>query len=245
MHETIMGRQKIILALDVDTAGRAVELVSELKDEVGAFKVGLELFNRAGPGIFDELRAAGAERIFYDCKFHDIPNTISGASRAVAAMGIWMFNVHCTGGAAMMRAAVEAAREESDKLGLARPLVMGVTLLTSIDQQALELEIGVEQPLASYVVHLAALARQAGLDGVIASPHEIELIRAACGPELLIVTPGVRPVGAETADQKRVLTPTEAVRRGADYLVIGRPITGAADRVSAAREIAHEILLAG
>ena len=230
-----MSKDKIIVPLDVDSAEKAIKLVEILKDEVGAFKVGLELVNSAGLGIFNEIRAAGAEKIFYDCKFHDIPNTVAGASRAVARFGVWMFNVHCSGGSAMMNAAKNAAIEESERLGMNPPVVIGVTLLTSIDQQALNNEIGVSGTVADQVVSMARLAKAAGLDGVVASPHEIELIRSACGPDFMIITPGVRPAGADMGDQKRVMTPKEAIEKGADYLVIGRPIIKADDPKMAAR----------
>jgi len=236
-----LSKEKIILPLDVDTAEKAVELAKLLKDEVGAFKVGLELINSAGLGIFDQIRQAGAKKIFYDCKFHDIPNTVAGASRAAAKFGVWMFNVHCSGGFAMMKAAKDAAVEESAKLGKPCPLVIGVTVLTSIDQTVLNDEMRVSGTVADQVVNLAKLAKKAGLDGVVASPHEIELIRAACGPDFLIVTPGVRPAGAAIGDQKRVMTPVEAVAKGADYLVIGRPIIKAEDPKSAAASIAASI----
>ncbi|MCL5104501.1 MAG: orotidine-5'-phosphate decarboxylase [Armatimonadetes bacterium] len=233
-----MNKDKIIIPLDVDTPKKAVALVEMLKDDVGAFKVGLELINSAGLGIFDKIRTAGAERIFYDCKLHDIPNTVAGASRAIAKMGVWLFNVHCAGGFSMMKAAKDAVLEESEKMGVAPPKVIGVTVLTSIDQAVLNDEIGIPGTVADEVVHLAKLAKEAGLDGVVASPHEIELIREACGPDFMIVTPGVRPTGGDIGDQKRVMTPDEAVRRGADYLVIGRPITKADDPRAAARAIA-------
>ena len=236
-----MSKDKIILPLDVDTAEKAIDLVKLLKDDVGAFKVGLELVNCAGLGIFDQIRQSGAGRIFYDCKFHDIPNTVAGASRAAARLGVWMINVHCAGGFAMMKAAKDAGVEESAKLGKPCPLVIGVTVLTSIDQAALSDEVGMPGTVAGQVVRLARLAQRAGLDGVVSSPHEIELIRAACGPNFLIVTPGVRPAGADIGDQKRVMTPSEAVARGADYLVIGRPIIKADDPKSAAQSIAADI----
>lgn len=236
-----MSKEKIILPLDVDSIGKAVELASLLKDDVGAFKVGLELINSAGFGVFDAIREAGAARIFYDCKFHDIPNTVAGASRAAAKLGVWMFNVHCAGGFAMMKAAKEAAVETAGKLGLDQPLVIGVTVLTSIDQATLNDDIRVPGTVADQVVHLARLAREAALDGVVASPHEIELIRAACGPDFVIVTPGVRPAGADIGDQKRVMTPSEAIAKGSDYLVIGRPITAAADPKAAAQAVANEM----
>lgn len=236
-----MSKEKIILPLDVDSADKAIDLVRTLKDDVGAFKVGLELVNSAGFGIFDQIKQAGAGKIFYDCKFHDIPNTVAGASRGATRLGVWMFNVHCAGGYAMMKAAKDAARAESDKLGIPCPVVIGVTILTSIDQAVLNDEIRTPGSVADQVVHYAKLAREAGLDGVVASPHEIELIRAACGPDCLIVTPGVRPAGADIGDQKRVMTPSEAVAKGADYLVIGRPITKADNPKSAAQAIAAEM----
>lgn len=241
-QEMYMGKDRIIVALDVDSPDKAMELVEKLSGKVGAYKVGLELVTSAGPGMVDLLRSAGADRIFYDCKFHDIPNTVSGAARSAARLGVWMFNVHCSGGSAMMKAAAEAAREQAERLKVKPPLVMGVTVLTSIDQQAMETELGIDVPVVDHVVHLATLAKKSGLDGVVASPLETERIRQACGPGFLIVTPGVRPAEAEMADQKRVLTPGEAIKRGADYLVIGRPITKADDPAAAAAKIAREIL---
>ena len=236
------SRERVVVALDVDTADKAIALVELLKDNVGAFKIGLELVNAAGLGVFEAVRKSGGAKIFYDSKFHDIPNTVAGASRAAARLGVWMFNVHCAGGVAMMKAAKDAAVEESAKLGVNPPLVIGVTVLTSIDQQVLNEEMRVAGSVTDQVVHMAKLAKEAGLDGVVASPYEIELIRAACGPGFVIVTPGVRPIGADIGDQKRVMTPKEAVAKGADYLVIGRPITKADDPKAAAREIAAELV---
>lgn len=236
-----MSRNKIIVALDVDNVDKAVALVDKLKDEVGAFKIGLELANSAGLSVIEAVKSAGAERIFYDCKFHDIPNTVAGASRAAAKLGVWMFNVHCSGGSAMMKAAVDAAFNTANDTGAKKPLLIGVTVLTSIDRDTLNMEMRVAGTVAEQVVSLAKTAKESGLDGVVASPHEIELIRKECGPDFVIVTPGVRPAGADIGDQKRVMTPDEAVKRGADYLVIGRPITGATDPAQAAREIAASI----
>jgi len=236
-----LAKDKIILALDVDSETKAVGLVRSLADEVGAFKVGLELFNSTGPDIFLRLKQAGAERIFYDCKFHDIPNTVAGASRAAATMGVWMFNVHTMGGSDMMKAAADAARSTAAQTGAPAPLVIGVTVLTSIDETILRDELVVCSDVRSQVAHLALLAKNSGLDGVVASPHEIGAIRDNCGTEFLIITPGVRPIGAAVGDQKRVMTPGEAIRKGADYVVIGRPITKADDSVAAARAIAAEI----
>lgn len=236
-----MGKDRIIVALDVDTEEKAIKLVEKLAGEVGAFKVGLELFNVAGPGIFDKLKAAGAENIFYDAKFHDIPNTVAGAVRAATRLSLWMLNVHCTGGKEMMKAAAQAAKDEASKLGIDPPKLIGVTVLTSIDPMILTDELRVASGLIDLVVHLAKLAKSSGLDGVVASPNEVQYIREACGPDFLIVTPGVRPAGTDIGDQKRVMTPAEASRAGASYLVIGRPITRADDSIQAARAIAAEL----
>lgn len=236
-----MSKERIIVALDVDTQEKAVELVKTLAGEVGVFKVGLELFNVTGPQIFPALKAAGADKIFYDAKLHDIPNTVASAARVATKNGIWMLNFHCSGGSAMMKAGAEAARDEAAKLGIEPPKIIGVTILTSIDVMTLTDELRVASGLVDQVVHFAKLAKSSGLDGVVASPHEIEYIRQACGPDFLIVTPGVRPAGADVADQKRVMTPAKAAEAGASYLVIGRPITRAEDPVAAARAIAAEM----
>ena len=238
MHPT----SKILLPLDTDTADKALALATALREEVAGFKVGLELINAAGFGLLDQLQVvAGPDaRIFYDCKFHDIPNTVAGASRAAARRGVWMMNVHASGGTAMMRAAVQAASEGARAAGVAKPLVVAVTVLTSIDAATLASELGVNGELSQQVVRLARLAQDSGCDGVVASPHEIGAIRDACGPEFQLVIPGVRPLGADVGDQKRVMTPGEAVRAGADFLVVGRPITAAPDPVAAARQINAE-----
>lgn len=236
-----MSKEKIIVALDVDSEKQAVELVKALKDEVGAFKVGLELFNAVGPSIFAALKKAGAENIFYDAKFHDIPNTTASAIRAAVKHGLWMLNMHCSGGSEMMKAGVEAAQKAADEFGTEKPKLIGVTVLTSIDTMTLMDELRVSSGLVRYVVHLAKLAKSSGLDGVVASPMEIEYIREACGSDFLIVTPGVRPAGSDKGDQKRVMTPAKARSAGADYLVIGRPITRAENPAAAARAIAAEI----
>lgn len=235
------AKDSIILALDVSGEREAVDLVNELKGYVGAVKVGMELFNSTGPRIIESLRDAGAERIFYDGKFHDIPNTVAGAARAAVRMGVWMFNVHTSGGSAMMRAAAEAAGDEAHRLGAERPIIIGVTVLTSISEQVLHDELSVPVLMENQVTHLALLAQSSGLDGVVASPHEIIPVKAACGPQFLVVTPGVRPQWAAGNDQKRIMTPAEAMANGADYLVIGRAITAAEDRHAAAERILAEI----
>ena len=236
---------RIIMALDVDNADKAVQLVTQLKDYVGVFKVGLELVNAAGLGIFDTLRQAGAQRFFYDAKLHDIPNTVAGAMRSIADIGVWCVTVHASGGAAMLKATVDAAYEQAQHSGLTPPKILAVTVLTSISETALKYELEVGTPLNEHVAHLAHLAHTAGCDGVIAAPQEIETIRSAVhDPNFLIVTPGVRPTGAAIGDQARVMTPGEAIRRGANYLVIGRPIVAAADPVEAAQRINEEIVAA-
>ncbi|MBQ0105536.1 MAG: orotidine-5'-phosphate decarboxylase [Armatimonadetes bacterium] len=232
-------KNKIIIPLDVDTEEKAVELVSSLKDHVGAFKVGLELINTAGFGIFDAIKKAGAEKIFYDCKFCDIPNTVKGASLGAVSKGVWMFNVHALGGYDMMKSAKDAALSKAQELNIPAPLVIAVTILTSINNDTLR-SIGVEKDVKQEVASLAKLAKDAGLDGVVCSPHEIEIIREACGKDFTIVTPGVRPKGSAIGDQKRVMTPLEAVTKGADYIVVGRPITKAENPVEAAKNLFSE-----
>ncbi len=233
---------RIICAVDVETGERALELVRALHGHVGVFKVGLELMTSAGISLIPRLRDAGAERIFYDGKLHDIPNTVAGAMRGVARLGAWCVTVHATGGAAMLRAAVETAAAVAAATGGERTLVLAVTVLTSISEDGLAHDLRVAMPMADYVTHLATMARDAGCDGVIASPLEIAAIRAAIpDPRFLIVTPGVRPAGAAIGDQSRVMTPARAIAAGASFLVIGRPIVAATDPASAARAIADEI----
>jgi len=234
-------KQRIILPLDVDNAPQALRMVEQLKDSVGAFKVGLELVNAAGPGIFEQLAEAGADRIFYDAKLHDIPNTGAGASRSIAARKLWMTNVHASGGLRMVAAAKDALHTTAASLGVAPPLLLAVTLLTSVSADELRDELHVSMDTAEYVVAMAKMAKQAGADGVVASPKEITAIRESCGVGFLIVTPGVRPAWTEAGDQRRVMTPGEAVKLGADYLVIGRPITAAANPADAAKRILEEI----
>lgn len=237
-------RERVILALDVDRADDAARLVERLRGSVGAFKVGLELVSSAGVGVFAKLKEAGADRIFYDAKLHDIPNTVAGAMRAIAKQELWMVNLHAAGGRRMIRAAVEALRTATAQFGIAPPLLIGVTLLTSLSAEELWEELGVRLSVEDYVAAMARLTQASGGQGVVASPQEIGAVRAACGPDFLIVTPGVRPAGAAAGDQRRTMTPSEAVRRGADYLVLGRPITAAPDPEEAARRIVDEIAAA-
>jgi orotidine-5'-phosphate decarboxylase len=230
----------ILVALDVDSADKALTLATSLRGEVGGFKIGKQLFTAVGPSIVRDITALG-EHVFLDLKFHDIPNTVAGAVSSAVATGAWMVNVHCSGGSKMMRAAAEAAATTADKLGRPRPLVIGVTVLTSMDEAALA-EVGTSRPVMDQVVHLATLAKAAGLDGVVASPLETSAIRAACGRDFAIVTPGIRAaadVGKD--DQARTMSAPEAVQAGATYLVIGRPITGAPDPQAAARAIRAQL----
>ena len=230
---------RVLVALDVDSSAKALALADTLRGTVAGYKIGKQLFTAEGPEVVRALTARG-DRVFLDLKFHDIPNTVAGAVRSAMATGAWMVNVHASGGSAMMRAAAEAAHDTAAKTGAARPLVIGVTVLTSMDEAALA-EVGTTRPVIEQVVHLARLAKASGLDGVVASPQEIAAIRTACGPDFHIVTPGIRPAGqAGTDDQARTLTPKEAVAAGATYLVIGRPITAAADPRAAAEAIAAE-----
>jgi orotidine-5'-phosphate decarboxylase len=216
-------RERIIVALDVDSGEEAMSLVTLLKEHVGLFKVGLELLTSESITIVHRIRDGGG-KVFLDTKFKDIPNTVGGASRAATRWGVRMFNVHSMGGLEMMKAALAAARQEASSLGIDCPSVLGVTVLTSIDQKMLNEQLRIPGTVQDQVLHLASLIQNAGLDGVICSPQEIEAVRASISERMLVVTPGVRPKWAALQDQKRVLTPGEAIIKGASYLVIGRPI---------------------
>jgi len=233
-------KDKLIVALDVPTVEDALSIVNELNNAVGAFKIGLQLFTSAGPAFVRKLVNADA-KIFLDLKFHDIPNTVAKASVEAARLGVWMFNVHASGGGEMMRQTAEEVGETCDRESLEKPLIIAVTVLTSSNNDTLK-EIGVERETEPQVLKLAELTSKCGLDGVVASPHEIEPIRARiASKEFRIVTPGIRPSSATNDDQKRVMTPGSAVFKGADHLVIGRPITSAADKLMAVAEIIREI----
>jgi orotidine-5'-phosphate decarboxylase len=235
-------KNRVILALDTESLQEAQALVDELGEFIGVFKIGLQLFCNAGTAVFDFARERGV-KLFFDGKFHDIPNTVAKASAAVAAQGVYMFNVHAGGGADMMRAAVKNGREAAKKAGFEQPMILAVTVLTSIGSKALNEELGVPGDVEEQVKRLAVLARECGMDGVVASAAEAAAIRAACGPDFRIVTPGVRPSWAATDDQVRIVTPGEALKNGADFIVVGRPITHAPDRREAAQKLLSELLL--
>ena len=228
-------KDRLIVALDVATSGEAAALAARLAGHVGMVKVGKQLFTAAGPAVVSRLIEAGA-KVFLDLKYHDIPNTVSGAVAAAASLGVSFVDIHALGGRSMIGAAAKA-------LAGSRTSLLAVTVLTSHDDATL-LEIGVAGPVASAVERLALLARSSRAHGVVASPHEIAAIRAACGPDFLIVTPGIRPAGAKAGDQARAATPPSALRAGADYLVVGRPIIEAADPAAAASAIVAEMAAA-
>jgi len=230
--------EQLLVALDVDRAADARRLADELRGAVGGFKIGSRLFTSEGPGVVEDLAARG-DRVFLDLKFHDIPNTVAGAVAAATRLGAWMVNVHAGGGRAMMIAARDAAREEAARASRPAPLVIAVTVLTSLGAELLN-EMGVAGSAEDQVVRLAALAHSCGMDGVVASPQEIRAVRAVCGHPFAIVTPGIRGAADEKGDQRRTLSAAEALAAGATYLVVGRPIIGADDPRQAAERIAAE-----
>jgi orotidine-5'-phosphate decarboxylase len=235
--DTERTRDRLIVALDFSSAAEAVYMAEKLRGHVGVFKVGSQLFTAEGPVVARHLAALG-EKVFLDLKFHDIPNTVHAAVREAARMGVTMLNVHASGGPKMMEAALEGSREGST--GRERPLVLAVTVLTSLGTDDVA-AIGLDGDAEAAAIRLARLAQVAGLDGVVASPLEIAAIRRTCGPNFVVVTPGIRPATATADDQARIATPTQAIRTGADYLVIGRPITATADPAAAADAIVAEI----
>lgn len=235
------ARNKIIFAMDVNGLEEIDKWSSRLSGSVGMFKIGKQLFTATGPAAVQKVRDNGG-RVFLDLKYHDIPNTVAMATLAAARMGVDLVNLHALGGYEMMATTMETLEKELrvDE----RPKVLAVTILTSSTDETLK-GVGIDYQVADMVVRLAKLAKSAGIDGVVASPQEIGLIREACGPDFLIVTPGVRPAFASADDQKRIMTPAAAVAAGADYLVIGRPISAAADPAAAAGLIIDEITAVG
>ena len=239
-------RSSLIVALDFDSLSSAVKFAKQVADLVGLFKIGSQLFTAAGPAVVKEIAALGPG-IFLDLKFHDIPNTVAGAVLSSAAMsGVQLVNVHALGGSAMMKAAAQAI-SAGVPLGMDRPRLLAVTILTSMDQKATR-EVGISGSPKSSVPKLAKLAKSSGVDGVVASVQEAKAIRKVCGRDFLIVTPGVRPkekgASSKDDDQARTATPTEAIRAGADYIVVGRPILAAEDPRTAAQAIVDEIAAA-
>ena len=228
------ARDRLIVALDVTTAAEAQKLVQAVGDSVSTFKVGKQLFTAEGPSVVRDLVASG-RKVFLDLKFHDIPNTVAGAVRAAAGLGVSMLTVHASGGAKMLRAAADAAQSSKNP-----PLVLAVTVLTSLGNEDLQ-EVGVSGGVAGQVLRLAGLARENGCRGVVASPQEVKQLRATLGAGFAIVTPGVRPAGADPGDQARIATPAEAIRNGASHLVVGRPITEAKHPAQAAETFLKEI----
>ena len=224
----------IFAALDTPDLPRALEIAKSIQPHVGGLKVGLEFITALGPDAVKRIVQIGAP-VFADTKFHDIPNTVAGASKAIASLGISMFNIHASGGEAMMRAAKDAAASVNPNVKL-----IAVTVLTSLEDSDLD-AVGQKKPARDQVLRLAELTKKSGLDGVVCSAHEIEPIRKAIGSDFMLVVPGIRPAGADLADQKRVMTPTEALGKGADILVIGRPIVAAKDPAAAAKAIADSL----
>lgn len=238
MTHPIDYRKRIIIALDVENKEQALALVRELKD-ARVFKVGLELFTAEGPELLKDIKALGKD-VFLDLKLHDIPNTVAESVRIGVRHGAYMMTIHTSGGLEMMAKAADAARSESEKRQTAKPLLLGVTILTSLKNEELG-AIGMVPDTAAQVLRLAALAKKAGMDGVVCSAQEIEIVRKEVGPGRLIVTPGIRPAWAAAQDQKRIMTPAEAIEKGSDYLVVGRPITQATSPRDAFSKIVAEL----
>jgi orotidine-5'-phosphate decarboxylase len=233
-------KERIILALDIADYEEALYEVDRFNEHINIFKVGSELFTSSGPKIVEEINKRN-KKVFLDLKYHDIPNTVSKTARVAAGLGIYMFNVHTLGGLEMMKQTAQELVRVSLKHNIDRPKLLGVTVLTSIDQTALSHELGIGHNMKTQVRHLAGLALSAGLDGVVASPEEIEIIRSHCGRDFLIVVPGIRPSWASQDDQQRTMTPQEALSKGADFIVIGRAILSQPDPVKALERIVKEI----
>jgi orotidine-5'-phosphate decarboxylase len=236
-------RERLILALDVGDLAEVKNLVRLLAPEIGMFKVGKQLFTHAGPQAVQLIQQLGGE-IFLDLKFHDIPTTVAKAAAEATRLGVKMFNVHASGSLEMMNRTVREVRRVCRQETLRRPIMLAVTVLTSLNQDDLK-RVGLDVNVADQVVRLALLSKEAGMDGVVASPHEVADIRAACGRRFVIVTPGIRPRDGQRNDQERVMTPRGAVDAGVDYIVVGRPILGAKDPLAAARAIVAEMEQSG
>ncbi|TDQ51101.1 orotidine-5'-phosphate decarboxylase [Permianibacter aggregans] len=235
MQMTNSTDPKIIVALDFEQESQALQLADKLDPKLCRLKVGKEMFTKFGPALVNAIHRRGFQ-VFLDLKFHDIPNTVAGAVKSAAELGVWMVNVHASGGPKMMTAAKEALLPYGNQA----PLLIAVTVLTSMDQLQLE-AIGIDVPLEQQVIRLAKLTKQCGLDGVVCSAREVQMLRQAVEGEFCLVTPGIRPAGAALGDQVRVMTPAEAMQAGSSYLVIGRPITGASDPLQALQSIHSEL----
>ncbi|MBF2029524.1 MAG: orotidine-5'-phosphate decarboxylase [Oscillatoriales cyanobacterium C42_A2020_001] len=233
------GSERIIVPLDVPTQEAAIALLDQLPD-VSFWKVGLELFVSAGPNILTELKAR-QKKIFLDLKFHDIPNTVAGACRAVARYGVDLVTVHATAGKAALRAAQAAAEAGATEAGHPVPNLLAITVLTSLDARSLAFDLKIPLELPEYALHMALLAQESGLPGAVCSPQEVGQLRQTCGQEFLLVCPGVRPTWAEAGDQRRIMTPSAAFKAGASYLVIGRPITAAPNPAAAFARTCEEL----
>jgi orotidine-5'-phosphate decarboxylase len=241
------AKDKLVLALDVNTMEEAKALVHELRDYVGIFKVGLQLYTSVGPDIIKMIQDEGGQ-IFFDGKFHDIPNTVAKASANLIKHGVTFFNIHTSGGSKMISTCLKLAKETAKSCGLPKPTVLGVTLLTSFGQKTLTEELLINRNIDDYVSQLAKVAKDSGLDGIIASATDVPKIKKVCGNDFLILCPAIRPTWSVVNDQIRVVTPADAIRTGVDFLVVGRPITAAQDRVSAAKLVLDEMeeaILAG
>jgi len=231
----ISMRERLIVALDVEDLETAKQWVTLLAGEVGMFKVGKQLFTHSGPAAVRLIRESGGE-VFLDLKFHDIPNTVAKAAAQATRLGVKMFNVHASGSLTMMRQTSKEVGRVCRQENLRRPIMLAVTVLTSLDKSDLE-KVGVEGEVADQVTRLALLTKEAGMDGVVAAPHEVAGIRAACGKRFVIVAAGIRPSGGKRNDQKRVMTPQQAIAAGVDYIVVGRPILEARDPLRTVREM--------
>jgi len=240
---SISAPERLILALDVPEHDYALEIVDKYSEYVNIFKVGLELFTSCGPKIVEDIKERG-KKVFLDLKFHDIPNTVSKAALAATRLGVYMFNLHASGGLEMMKRCKDSVVEVCLKENIDRPKILAVTVLTSLSREILKDELGIQYGLRTHVRHLSALALKAGLDGVVASAREVEIIRNHCGKGFLIVTPGIRPSWTPPDDQKRTMTPKDAIREGSDYLVIGRAVLQQPDPLKAIELISLEILSA-
>ena len=234
------AREKLIVALDVASAAEALVLTRQLAPYAGVFKVGMQLFYSAGPEVVCHIKEQGV-KVFLDLKLHDIPNTVGQAAKALAGLGADIINVHAAGGTAMMKAGAQAVRERAAALGIPAPLIIAVTVLTSVDQRIFNQEMGLSGEIEDRVKTWAMLTKEAGLDGVVASPRETSIIRQTCGEEFAIITPGIRPSWSVSGDQKRIMTPAEAIGQGSSYLVVGRPITGSDNPPAAAQKILQEM----